>query len=488
MVKSRRRPAAAAASAGVVGVEVDADRAVAVQVVDGQVVASRVVAATAGVDPVQAVLEGLPAGVRVQVAPTRTATRSVRVRTVTQPARQQALRAVVREHGQSARVNVTDFLREQVSLAGVFIPPAGPLAHWSGLVVAWPTTAVTEAFQVTGGHTGPVGVTAPPLTAGSGGGLVLALRRQDSELTLSHAGVPVDTVALRAGGLGQVEATLGGGQDVGAVRVEDALRHGGVNDPLAGQAVERWLREVLDEVVHAREQWQVEGLPVPDRVFIHGQGSTAVVLNVLLTDVGLHRAPPPPEVARALLRVPAERRAEVTGALLVALAPPAASLMWFPNPEEVAQRHQRARARLRRRWWGVAAGAVAALTVPVGAVASVNWWTTSQLHTAVHTQLGPDPYVSVEEYLTAVQHAAPSPADVPAMGVLVDRLPDGVVVEHVRVGVAVGRWWGVVHGTADDVTKVADVRERWAGHGVGVTGLRYTPVGDVWGFVAEVTW
>lgn len=368
-----------------VGVEVDGSRVTLVQVVDGVVVATRLVDEPTSARSLTKALENLPPGVPVTVTVAGEAQVSARVTSAVCPETRDQLRAVVDRHVRVAPDSDRALLSAGVTSAAAFRAPSGPGRQWTGLVVGMPQALVTSTYVAAGAGAAPYLVRVVPsaLTCAVGGSLVLALRGTDSELTLSHDGIPTATCQLAVGGLGVVEAALGSGDEVGSARAEEALRHGGVRDPMAGSELDRWLRGALEQALTAIARWRAQGMVVPDEIFIHGRAGRAVALDLLLSDYRLKRAVTPPRMAAGLLKVVERDRPHVIGAYMAAVAGGAGDLAAFDNPDETAAL-ARAASRLARRRRVITASVVGALLLgasagPAGAVSAMQWWQGQQI-------------------------------------------------------------------------------------------------------------
>lgn len=374
-----------------VGVEVDGPHVAAVQVVNGAAAAARVVTAATSAEALTQALTGLPAGVEVTITVAGETHATARFAVPEPPTTREELSEVIAAHVGSSSTANRALIGPGVTVAAAFRPPAGVGLRWAGLVMGWPAAGIASAYALAGEQTRATVRVVPTPVAGAGAGdLVLALRETNSELTLSFDGIPAATAHLAAGGLGIVEAVLGSGDAVGAARTEEALARGGVRDPMAGGELERWLREVLDEVSATIANWRSDGLAVPSRVLIYGRAARAVALNVLLADYGLQRAQTPPALARGLLKVDPDQRHQVTGAYLAAIAPVGAGhllgdLATFDDPTRRLARAARARTARRVRALRIASALVVTLGValagPSAAVKAVDAWTQSRVNT-----------------------------------------------------------------------------------------------------------
>lgn len=503
---SAARTTARAGVRHVVGVELDGNRAAAVLVADGEVSAVRSITAADSDAALREALEGLPAGIAVRICVVSAAQACVRLTAPSEPRSVTELPDVVAAHDRVTTAGERIPIGPGVALSAAFTAPVLPGGRWPGLVLAWPAGVVSSVYAATAAHPGPVSVVAPPMVAAPAGALVLALRETAAELTLSMGGVPVAHTALKAGGLDEVEAALGSGDEVGARRTAEALSSGGVRDPLAAGEVDRWLREALEQVVATCATWREEGLAVPDQVFIHGRGATSVSLPFLLSDTGLGRAQLPAALAKAMLKVPPAQRPQVIGAYLAAahaVANPDPTVLGvFDDPDTSGERARQAtaaRRRSRTRTWARAgalllacAGAphVVALTHGVWADHRIDM-VTADVASAVtaHLPPGQDPAVAVRGAAATMAElsARPPVADLSALPVVTAvSAPGAQVTSAVISRTAAGPTLNV-HGRADNPRAVSALTAQWQAAGLHVGDVTLTAdQGTSWVFVVEL--
>lgn len=471
-----------------VGVEIDGSRVSAVQVIDGLATTARVVTRATTAQALATVLDGLPAQVPVTITIASEAQTTARTSAPTCPLTRADLADLLAAHLAATPTADAALTSPAVTTAAVFRRPSGVGVRWSGLALGWPATLVSNVYTWAAANTtAPVRVIPTPVANAGAGPLVLALRETNSELTLAVGADAVATVHLRAGGLSIVEAVLGSGDAVGTARANEAIAHGGVRDPLAAGELDRWLREILDQVTATAHEWRAEGLAVPNDVFIYGRASHSAGLNLLLGDYGLRRALAPPAMARGMLKLPAAQRAEVTGAYLAATAPVGegellGDLATFDDPAARAALGARARrARRNRILLRATAGTCTALLLAAGpytAARGIEAWhnaRSASLTTQLAALVGADdPTTST---LVSALAAPPQPginsaaaADVVAVGV-----PGLTVAALSAEPTDTGRTLVTITVAAPPSVTAAQLTAPWRAAGYGIAFVCSTP-------------
>lgn len=204
-------------------------------------------------------------------------------------------------------------------------------------------------------------------------GASLVIRYSGAQVTLVRGGRLEAARQLPAGGLTDLDTTLGQGQEVGRTRLEAALTTGWADlsrrDPQAADLLRRYLTLVATQAAATLEEWRLSGHLVPSGVWTHGPGAASDLLGPALRDAGVTPLGCP--LAGELATAAPTQRPGAVGAYLAAVAyDPARPQAAFPDPalveqvtRDAARRARRARTRTAVSALVLAAAAIAAPTV-----------------------------------------------------------------------------------------------------------------------------
>lgn len=294
-----------------IGVEVDGEHVTAVLVQAGQVRQARTVLAGSSASPIATALEGFPSRVPVRVAVASAQSMSTSLVALRDLRDRAAVLNAVREEFSATRGNEMPGLCLAASLAS-----AGSAQGAAILGCAMPAVRVQEIVSDLTSATGSSHVVPSTLLAAGAGSWVLAVRRASVEVIYGSEGRAIASEVLDRTGLDGLEAQLGLGDAVGAQRLNDAMQHGGLNDPTAGLALERWLEGLIAQALTTRTTWLTRGYAVPEALTVVGPGAAARVISSLLEGAEIPRAALKGSVAGALLDV--EEHHSYVGAYLAA--------------------------------------------------------------------------------------------------------------------------------------------------------------------------
>lgn len=309
------------------GIELDGVRATLVEVTGHSAVTSRTVVGKTPADALTKALEGVKPGkkapsIRVSLVSSNAAVRRIDVTSKALTDRA-AFEKIVKDTIPNSA--------ENTSAAGLFFNAEELVGDniGAGIAAVAPAEEVEDAYRALSAFP-DAEVVPPAFTLVGLDGFHLAVRYSNADLTLVVNGNPVANRQLPVKGLATVAEALAPGA-LGFERLEATLNNTGTPDPIAFNALDAYLRELVSQVVKTRTAWLAQGLTVPSDLFVLGVGAHIYDLINHLEDVGLNKTTNE-ELVRKLVYIPLAEREAATGAFLAGATYGEGHAAAYPSP------------------------------------------------------------------------------------------------------------------------------------------------------------